>query len=347
MPNNFFSVESRFPNIEGKSQEEINGELLNYMYMLLEQLRYTLGNLGVGNFNESELNDIAGMISTPIYAKLEDAEGNITQLSLTAEGLVSRVESAEGDISTLTQTAEGLVSRVSSAEGDISTLSQTADRLTSRIEGAEGSISQLSQTASGLSVRVSSAEGDISVLEQTATGLSTRVSNAEGDISTLEQTANSISARVGDAEVAISDLGIRLNGTVTVSSLASATESTVINNATVTTTNAVGRYTSLTSGQLSFGLTGGQTAYIYGSEQGLWLGAYAGLFSESAYANLNASGNFVITGGSVQITANNGYFNVVSPYPPIFNGQYEFLRTDNMLLYIQNNAANIRALLGI
>ena len=65
MPNNFFSVESRFPNIEGKSQEEINGELLNYMYMLLEQLRYTLGNLGVGNFNESELNDIAGMISTP------------------------------------------------------------------------------------------------------------------------------------------------------------------------------------------------------------------------------------------------------------------------------------------
>ena len=94
MPNNFFSVDSRFPNIENKTQDEINAELVNYLYMLLEQLRYTMGNLGVGNFNESELNDIAGMISSPIYAKIEDAEGNITQLSLTAEQPSAVISSA-------------------------------------------------------------------------------------------------------------------------------------------------------------------------------------------------------------------------------------------------------------
>lgn len=131
MPNNFFSVDSRFPSLEGKPQSEINAEMRNYLFMLLEQLRYTLGNLGAANFNETELDGIAEMISSPIYARLESTEGSLSELTLTAEGLSSRVSDAEGNISTLTQTANGISARVGQAELAINNLGiQMAGRVT-------------------------------------------------------------------------------------------------------------------------------------------------------------------------------------------------------------------------
>ena len=64
MPTNFLSIDAAFPSIEDKTQDEINREMLNYLYMLLEQLRYTLSNLGINNFNESELGALGEMATT-------------------------------------------------------------------------------------------------------------------------------------------------------------------------------------------------------------------------------------------------------------------------------------------
>lgn len=133
MPNNFFSVDSRFPNIANKTQEQINGEVINYLFLLLEQLRYTLGNLGVGNFNEAELDGIAGMIADPIYVRLEDTEGNVNAVQITAEGLTQRVSDAEGNIDALTITSNGLANRVSDAEGNISALTQTSTDISATV----------------------------------------------------------------------------------------------------------------------------------------------------------------------------------------------------------------------
>ncbi len=131
MPNNFFSVDSAFPAMEGKPQSEINAEMRNYLFMLLEQLRYTLGNLGAANFNETELERISETISSPIYARLENAEGSLTELTVTAEGLSSRVSDAEGNISTLAQTANGISARVGQTEVAINNLGiQMAGRVT-------------------------------------------------------------------------------------------------------------------------------------------------------------------------------------------------------------------------
>lgn len=219
MPNNFFSVDSRFPNIENKTQEQINGEVINYLFLLLEQLRYTLGNLGVGNFNEAELDGIAGMISDPIYVRLEDAEGNVNAVQITAEGLTQRVSDAEGNIDALTITSNGLANRVSDAEGNVSALTQTAE---------------------GLSTRVSNNEGDISTLTQTADGLSVRVSNNEGSISSLTQTANSISAVVGDHSIAINNLGVQMQGKVSFTNLQTAGQTIIdAGNITTGTLNAI------------------------------------------------------------------------------------------------------------
>lgn len=198
MPGNILSADTQFPNFAGQeSPAEQIRTIRNYLYMLLEQLRYTLNNLDAGNFNTEGLKEIQDAISQPILKQLSDTDGNLAELQVTAAGLASRVSSNEGDISQLEQTAQGLSSRVGDAEGNISTLQQTANGLSSRVSSAEGNISSLQQTANGLSSRVSNAEGSISSLSQTASGLETRVANAEGAVSTVSQKVNGVTVTTG------------------------------------------------------------------------------------------------------------------------------------------------------
>ena len=193
MPGNILSADTQFPNFAGnESPAEQIRTIRNYLYMLLEQLRYTLNNLDAGNFNTEGLKEIQDAISQPILKQLSDTDGNLAELQVTAAGLASRVSSNEGDISQLEQTAQGLSSRVGDAEGNISSLQQTANGLSSRVSSAEGNISTLQQTSNGLSSRVSNAEGSISSLSQTASGLETRVANAEGAVSTVSQKVNGV-----------------------------------------------------------------------------------------------------------------------------------------------------------
>ena len=198
MPGNILSADTQFPNFAGnESPAEQIRTIRNYLYMLLEQLRYTLNNLDAGNFNTEGLKEIQDAISQPILKQLSDTDGNLAELQVTAAGLASRVSSNEGDISQLEQTAQGLSSRVGDAEGNISSLQQTANGLSSRVTSAEGNISTLQQTANGLSSRVSNAEGSISSLSQTASGLETRVANAEGAVSTVSQKVNGVTVTTG------------------------------------------------------------------------------------------------------------------------------------------------------
>ena len=198
MPGNILSADTQFPNFAGQeSPAEQIRTIRNYLYMLLEQLRYTLNNLDAGNFNTEGLKEIQDAISQPILKQLSDTDGNLAELQVTAAGLASRVSSNEGNISQLEQTAQGLSSRVGDAEGNISSLQQTANGLSSRVTSAEGNISSLQQTANGLSSRVSNAEGSISSLSQTASGLETRVANAEGAVSTVSQKVTGVTVTTG------------------------------------------------------------------------------------------------------------------------------------------------------
>ena len=156
MPSSLLNADTSFPQLDDKqSDEEKITLVVNYLYMLLEQLRYTLSNLGEENFNDTEFENIANIITEPVYVQLKDDQQNIAALQLTAEGLGTRMTNAEGSISSLTQTAISLTSRITTAEGNISVLTQTATSLTSRISDAEGNISTLSQTVNGMSLSVS------------------------------------------------------------------------------------------------------------------------------------------------------------------------------------------------
>ena len=117
MPSNWLYIDTNFPTFTGEEEtEEKVSTIQNYLFMLVEQLRYSLRNLDGGNMNPAAVERFTGTITEPIYGRIEDAEGNITQLGVTAKGLAVKIENAEKDITAVTVTAKGLAVRVSDAE---------------------------------------------------------------------------------------------------------------------------------------------------------------------------------------------------------------------------------------
>ncbi len=126
VPGNMLDVDTSFPDIRGKDQDRINQEMLDHLYMLQEQLRYTLANLGQENFNDASFRDIQEIIRKPVYARIENDEGKLLELSTQAEGLIVRAKDLEGNLSTLSQTVYGMRLEVSNS-GSRSTISLTAN----------------------------------------------------------------------------------------------------------------------------------------------------------------------------------------------------------------------------
>lgn len=117
MPGNLLSADTSFPTFTPEQTNEQKLDVVtNYLYMLLEQLRYTLQNLGSGNFNDTELDEIGMKITQPIYVDLENAAGAIADLTLTADQLTSRLKDAEGNISSIEQYARSITLSVSNGE---------------------------------------------------------------------------------------------------------------------------------------------------------------------------------------------------------------------------------------
>lgn len=164
MPSNWLYIDSNFPTFTGEeSLKEQVTTIQNYMYMLVEQLRYTLHNLDLSNMNEAAVDDWENAITEPIYAYLEDDDQRITQLSITAAGLSARMSDAEGNITTLQATSTGLAAQITDAEGDIAALQVTASGLSTTVANQAGQISSLQQTVDSFSLSVSNGESSSTI----------------------------------------------------------------------------------------------------------------------------------------------------------------------------------------
>lgn len=106
MPSGFLNADIQMPDLTdaGKDVETRLKETQDYLYLLLENLRYTLNNLEPGNFNEAGLK----AITDPINARIADADGRLTQLALTAEGLELSVQGLESQ-TTVYVNSNGLI----------------------------------------------------------------------------------------------------------------------------------------------------------------------------------------------------------------------------------------------
>ena len=161
MPTTFQLVETTFPNGEGKdTQEQING-VYDYLFVLLEQLRYTLFNLDGSNINQNALSDFIKNIREPIYAKIEDTDKNVNEISITAKGLDARLSDAEGDITQLDATAKGLQVSVSNLDGAITNIKTDVNGIRATVSNkidATQAQSIFDQSAQGFTLGATSGE---------------------------------------------------------------------------------------------------------------------------------------------------------------------------------------------
>lgn len=186
MPGNLLNADISFPDLTGEQSTKEKFRLVeNYLYMLLEQLRYSFGNISMENFNDSELDSLVNLITEPIYVQLEDEAGNIASIAATAEQLVSRMTDAEGNISVLQQTSTSIMSQVSDLEGNVSTLQQTSQSLTAQVSNVEGDVAKISVTVSGITQSVSDLETGMSQTVRIAPNGVT-ITNAQGSALTID-----------------------------------------------------------------------------------------------------------------------------------------------------------------
>ena len=186
-------------------QENLNKttkDLHGYVTGLSDQLQYLLANLDADNI--PELPDI--------IKRLTDAEGNITNFEVTAEGI--KVQNNKGDIANLVIRADKLSSQITQTEQGLSSrIEQTASQIRTEVNDVKNGLSsQISQTASEIRTQVANNKGEISTLRQTANSLSVQVSNHANSISSLKITANGLESRVSDLNGKYSSLKQTVDG---------------------------------------------------------------------------------------------------------------------------------------
>ncbi len=280
MPTTFQLVETTFPNGEGKdTQEQING-VYDYLFVLLEQLRYTLFNLDGSNINQNALSEFIKNISEPIYAKIEDTDKNVNELSITAEGLAGRLSNAEGDITQLGVTAQGLQASISSLNGSVTNL--TAD-----VNGIRTTVS----------TKIDAQEAQ-SIFDQSATGFTLGATSGEsGTVFKLNYNGVQV-ASTGSVDLCVD--AVNIYGTLTAGALRGGSVSLLVGDTPVGSMDLA--YTG--TGQIGVGLTttyGGMKMQAAGnvflqSELGPFI--LAGRDDNSSYPVVSLGGGYLVLSGN-------------------------------------------------
>lgn len=153
MPGSFLSADTNFPDLEGKgSTEEKLKAISSYLYLLLEQLRYTLNNLGQDNFNEAEFEILSKTITQPVEIRLKDAEGNVATLFASAEGFKAQVQGIEGNLSSVQQTATDLTQKFQKQSGEITSIKSDISGVKVSFQQQGKTVASIKQTIEGLGI---------------------------------------------------------------------------------------------------------------------------------------------------------------------------------------------------
>ncbi len=208
MPGNILNADTGFPQFAGSetSDQKID-KVMNYLYMLLEQLRYTLNNLDSDNFNDTGLKEIADGISRPLQTSFEN---ELSETNALIEGWSNEFGS---QIKLLTDWK-------SAAAESISSLEVQADANAAQI-------TLLNQWKSTTSDSLAAVQTLASQNEAKITSLTNWKSTAEDDIEGLAETVAVIEQVADENGASISQIvqAVGKDGEVNAASIVSAVNS--------------------------------------------------------------------------------------------------------------------------
>ena len=153
----------QLPNIneENLDNKKERKQILNYLALLDEKLRYMFQNIDFEDNFSDDAKEMVFKYGEDLRNVIKDSEGNFSMLEQTIDGIRTIVANNRGDISMLEQRADLLAVRMSNAEGEVAMLDATADSILSRLMNTEGDVSTLQQTAAGIKSTVRGIESDI------------------------------------------------------------------------------------------------------------------------------------------------------------------------------------------
>ena len=286
MPSNWLYIDTNFPSFTQK--ESVNDKvetMQDYLFMLVEQLRYTLHNLDLSNMNKTAADEFVKQITDPIYGEIKDAEGNITQVALMAEGLAARIGDAEGNITQLQATAKGLQASVSNLNGSVTNL--TAD-----VNGIRATVS----------TKIDATQAQ-SIFDQSATGFTLGATSGEnGTIFKLNYNGVQV-ASTGTVDLHVK--AVNIDGTLTAGALRGGSVSLLAGNTPVGSMDLA--YTG--TGQVGVGLTatyGGMKMHAAGNiflESELGPFALIGKDDASDYPAVSLGGGYLVLSGNYMFGA--------------------------------------------
>lgn len=136
----------QLPNIneENLDNKKERKQILNYLALLDEKLRYMFQNIDIEENLSAESQKILLGYGEDIRNVIKDTKGNFSLFEQTINGISIAVQDVEGNVSLLQQTAESLSSSIASAEGKISSLEQTADRISASVMELDDDLGTLS-----------------------------------------------------------------------------------------------------------------------------------------------------------------------------------------------------------
>ena len=298
MPSNWLYIDTNFPSFTQK--ESVNDKvetMQDYLFMLVEQLRYTLHNLDLSNMNKTAADEFVKQITDPIYGDIKDAEGNITQLQATAQGLSARIGDAEGNITQLQATAKGLQASVSNLNGSVTNL--TAD-----VNGIRATVS----------TKIDATQAQ-SIFDQSATGFTLGATSGEnGTIFKLNYNGVQV-ASTGRIDLCVD--AVNIYGTLTAGALRGGSVSLLAGNTPVGSMDLA--YTG--TGQVGVGLTatyGGMKMHAAGNiflESELGPFALIGKDDASDYPVVSLGGGYLVLSGNYTFGASPPIY---APYGTVF-----------------------------
>lgn len=214
MPSNWLYVESQCPSFDGdETVEEKLAQLQNYLYLLVEQMRYTTQNLDTTNMNQAALQSWEEAITKPLYVQLEGEGERITQLAATADGIKAMVRGQQESIQDLQESARDQIQVIQQVQTAVGEQGGIITDIQGTVTAQEQQLAQLEFTAQGISATVQEQETKLTEFEGTLTAQGEEIGALEGTIQSqsekladLALTADGLTATVAEQTQSITQL---------------------------------------------------------------------------------------------------------------------------------------------
>lgn len=129
MPSKWSMIDNSFPTFSGQEPARVQIEhLTNYMYLLVEQMKYTLENLDPSNWNETELEKFQAETVKDVKKSLEKVLEDMKTLTESLKSLSENTEKLEKGQQSTDKNMEALQKAVNQIQKDLNKLLEVFQR---------------------------------------------------------------------------------------------------------------------------------------------------------------------------------------------------------------------------